>query len=147
VIYGFNARPDGSARAAAKVAGIEVRTFAIIYELLDDIESLMVGELAPDEVETFLGVADVRATFRSPRFGLIAGCYVTEGSINRNARARVVRDGVVVHDGRISSLRRFKEDVQQVQTGYECGIGIANFRDVKDGDTIESYVVKEIART
>ena len=147
VIYGFNARPDASARAAAKVAGIEVRTFAIIYELLDDIELMMVGELAPDEVETFLGVAEVRATFRSPRFGLIAGCYVTEGSINRNARARVVRDGVVVHDGKISSLRRFKEDLQQVQTGYECGIGIANFRDVKDGDTIESYVVKEIART
>ncbi len=147
VIYGFNTRPDASARAAAKVAGIEVRTFAIIYELLDDIESMMVGELAPDEVETFLGVAEVRATFRSPRFGLIAGCYVTEGSINRNARARVVRDGVVVHDGRISSLRRFKEDLQQVQTGYECGIGIVNFRDVKDGDTIESYVVKEIART
>ncbi len=147
VIYGFNARPDASARAAAKLAGIEVRTFAIIYELLDDIESMMVGELSPDEVETFLGVAEVRATFRAPRYGLIAGCYVTEGSINRNARARVVRDGVVVHDGRISSLRRFKEDVQQVQTGYECGIGIVNFRDVKDGDTIESYEVKEIART
>lgn len=107
----------------------------------------MVGELSPDEVETFLGVAQVRETFRSPRFGLIAGCYVTEGIINRNARARVVRDGVVVHDGNVSSLRRFKEDVQQVQTGYECGIGIANFRDVKEGDTIESYDVKEIART
>ncbi len=147
VIYGFNARPDASARAAAKKAGIEIRTFAIIYELLDDIESLMVGELSPDEVETFLGVAEVRATFRAPRYGLIAGCYVTEGGINRNARARVVRDGVVVHDGRISSLRRFKEDVQQVQTGYECGIGIVNFRDVKEGDTIESYEVKEIART
>jgi len=147
VIYGFNARPDASARAAAKKAGIEVRTFAIIYELLDDIESMMVGELSPDEVETFLGVAEVRATFRAPRYGLIAGCYVTEGSINRNARARVVRDGVVVHDGKISSLRRFKEDVQQVQTGYECGIGIVNFRDVKEGDTIESYEVKEIART
>lgn len=147
VIYGFNARPDASARAAAKVAGIEVRTFAIIYELLDDIELMMVGELSPDEVETFLGVAEVRATFSAPRYGLIAGCYVTEGSINRNARARVVRDGVVVHDGRISSLRRFKEDVQQVQTGYECGIGIVNFRDVKEGDTIESYEINEIART
>ncbi len=147
VIYGFNSRPDASARAAAKKSGIEVRTFAIIYELLDDIESMMVGELAPDEVESFLGVAEVRATFRAPRFGLIAGCYVTEGSINRNARARVVRDGVVVHDGKISSLRRFKEDVQQVQIGYECGIGIANFRDVKEGDTIESYDIKEIART
>ncbi len=147
VIYGFNARPDVSARAAAKEEGIEVRTFSIIYELLDDVESMMVGELAPDEIETFLGVAEVRATFRAPRFGLIAGCYVTEGSISRNARARVVRDGVVVHDGRISSLRRFKDDVQQVQTGFECGIGIANFRDVKEGDTIESYEVKEIART
>jgi translation initiation factor IF-2 len=147
VIYGFNARPDASARAAAAEAGIEVRTFAIIYELLDDIESMMVGELSPDEVETFLGVAEVRATFRAPRYGLIAGCYVTEGSINRNARARVVRDGVVVHDGRISSLRRFKDDAQQVPTGFECGIGIANFRDVKEGDMIESYEVKEIART
>jgi translation initiation factor IF-2 len=147
LIYGFNARPDASARAAAKDAGIDIRTFSIIYELLDDIESMLVGELAPDEVESFLGVAEVRATFRAPRFGLVAGCYVTEGSINRNARARLVRDGVVVYDGRIASLRRFKEDLQNVQTGYECGIGLANFRDVKEGDTIESYEVKEIART
>ena len=147
LIYGFNARPDASARAAAKDAGIDIRTFPIIYELLDDIESMLVGELAPDEVESFLGVAEVRATFRAPRFGFVAGCYVTEGSINRNARARLVRDGVVVYDGRIASLRRFKEDVQSVQTGYECGIGLANFRDVKEGDTIESYDVKEIART
>ena len=147
LIYGFNARPDASARAAAKDAGIDIRTFPIIYELLDDIESMLVGELAPDEVESFLGVAEVRATFRAPRFGFVAGCYVTEGSINRNAKARLVRDGVVVYDGRIASLRRFKEDVQNVQTGYECGIGLANFRDVKEGDTIESYDVKEIART
>ena len=147
LIYGFNARPDASARAAAKDAGIDIRTFSIIYELLDDIESMLVGELAPDEVESFLGVAEVRATFRAPRFGLVAGCYVTEGSINRNARARLVRDGVVVYDGRIASLRRFKEDLQSVQTGFECGIGLANFRDVKEGDTIESYEVNEIART
>lgn len=147
VIYGFNARPDTSARAAAKDAGIDIRTFSIIYELLDDIESLLIGELAPEEVEEFLGVAEVRATFRAPRYGLVAGCYVTEGTINRNARARLVRDGVVVYDGRIASLRRFKEDMQQVQTGYECGIGLANFKDIKEGDTIESYEVKEIART
>ena len=147
LIYGFNARPDASARAAAKEAGIDIRTFSIIYELLDDIESMLVGELAPDEVETFLGVAEVRAVFRAPRFGLVAGCYVTEGSINRNARARLVREGVVVYDGRMTSLRRFKDDVQSVQTGYECGIGLANFRDIKEGDTIESYEVNEIART
>jgi translation initiation factor IF-2 len=147
VIYGFNARPDAPARNAAKEAGIDIRTFSIIYELLDDVEQLLVGELAPERVETFLGVAEVRATFRAPRYGLVAGCYVTEGVINRNARARLVRDGVVVYEGRIASLRRFKDDVQQVQTGFECGIGLENFRDIKEGDTIESYEVREVART
>lgn len=147
IIYGFNARPDAQARSAAKEQGIDIRTFSIIYELLDDIESLLVGELSPEEVETFLGVAEVRATFRAPRYGLVAGCYVTEGTINRNARARLVRDGVVVYDGRIASLRRFKDDVNQVQTGFECGIGLENFRDIKEGDTIESYELREVART
>ena len=147
IIYGFNARPDASARAAAKEASIDIRTFSIIYELLDDIEFLLVGELAPEEVETFLGVAEVRQVFRAPRLGLVAGSYVTEGSINRNARARLVRDGVVIYDGTIVSLRRFKDDVQTVATGFECGIGLANFRDIKEGDTIESYEVREVART
>ncbi|MCZ7533382.1 MAG: translation initiation factor IF-2 [Acidimicrobiia bacterium] len=147
IIYGFNVRPDAPAREAAKKAGIDIRTFSIIYELLDDVESLLVGELSPDEVENFLGVAEVRQVFRAPRLGLVAGSYVTEGSINRNARARLVRDGVVVYDGKIASLRRFKDDVPSVAAGYECGIGLANFRDIKEGDTIESYEVKEIART
>jgi translation initiation factor IF-2 len=147
IIYGFNSRPDAAARAAAKESGIDIRTFAIIYELLDDVEQLLVGELAPEEVESFLGVAEVRATFRSPRYGVIAGSYVTEGVINRNARTRLVRDGVVVYDGRVASLRRFKDDVQQVQVGFECGIGLENFRDIKEGDTIESYEVREVART
>ena len=147
IVYGFNSRPDATARAAAKKAGIDVRTFSIIYELLDDVESLLVGELTPDVVETFLGVAEVRQMFRAPRLGAVAGSHVSEGSINRNARTRLVRDGVVVYDGRIVSLRRFKEDVQTVATGFECGIGLANFRDIKEGDTIESYEVKEVART
>jgi translation initiation factor IF-2 len=147
IIYGFNARPDAQARSAAKEQGIDIRTFSIIYELLDDVESLLVGELTPEEIETFLGVAEVRATFRAPRYGLVAGSYVTEGTINRNARARLVRDGVVVYDGRIASLRRFKDDVNQVQTGFECGIGLENFRDIKEGDTIESYELREVART
>ena len=147
IIYGFNTRPDASARSAAKKSGIDIRTFPIIYELLDDVEQLLVGELAPDEVETFLGVADVRATFRAPRYGLVAGSYVTEGVISRNARVRLVRDGVVVYDGKITSLRRFKDDVQQVQAGFECGIGLENFRDIKEGDTIESYEVRQVART
>jgi len=146
VIYGFNARPDASARATAREAAIDIRTFSIIYELLDDVESLLVGELSPEEVENFLGVAEVRQVFRAPRLGTVAGSYVTEGAINRNARARLVRDGVVIYDGTIVSLRRFKDDVQTVATGYECGIGLANFRDIKEGDTIESYVVREVAR-
>jgi translation initiation factor IF-2 len=147
VIYGFNVRPDAGARRAAKDRGIDIRTFAIIYELLDDVEALLVGKLAPEEVERFIGVAEVRATFRAPRYGMVAGCYVTEGEINRNARARLVRNGVVVYDGRIASLRRFKDDVPTVATGFECGIGLENFRDVKEGDVIESYEVREVART
>jgi len=147
IIYGFNVRPDSGARKAAKDQGIDIRTFSIIYELLEDVEGLLVGELAPEEVETFLGVAEVRATFRAPRLGTVAGCYVTEGEINRNARARLVRDGVVVYDGRIVSLRRFKEDVASVAAGFECGIGLDNFRDIKEGDTIESFEIREVART
>ena len=147
IIYGFNVRPDTGARTEAKARAIDIRTFRIIYELLDDLEAMLVGELAPEEVETFLGVAAVRATFRAPRFGVVAGAYVTEGVINRNARARLVRDGVVIHDGRIASLRRFKDDVPTVNTGFECGIAFENYRDIKEGDTIESYEVREIART
>ncbi len=147
IIYGFNVRPDTGARKAAKEQGIDIRTFSIIYELLEDVEGLLVGELAPEEVETFLGVADVRATFRAPRLGMVAGCYVTEGEISRNARARLVRDGIVVYDGRIVSLRRFKDDVASVAAGFECGIGLENFRDIKEGDTIESFEIREVART
>jgi translation initiation factor IF-2 len=147
IIYGFNSRPDAPARAEAKKTAIDIRTFSIIYELLDDVESLLVGELSPEEIEQFLGVAEVREVFRAPRLGSVAGSYVTEGSINRNARARLVRDGVVVYDGAIVSLRRFKDDVQTVATGFECGIGLSKFRDIKVVDTIESFEVREIART
>jgi translation initiation factor IF-2 len=147
IIYGFNARPDAAARSAAKESAIDIRTFSIIYELLDDVELLLVGELHPEEVENFLGVAEVRQVFRAPKLGLVAGSYVTEGSISRNARARLVRDGVVVYDGRIVSLRRFKDDVQTVAIGFECGIGLAKFKDIKEGDKIESYEVNEVVRT
>jgi translation initiation factor IF-2 len=147
IIFGFNVRPDTKSRKAAEAAGIEVRTYRIIYELLDDIEAILVGRLAPEEVETILGTAEVRATFRAPRFGTIAGSYVTEGEITRGARARLVRDGVVVHDGTIGSLRRFKDDVRSVASGFECGIGLDNFRDIKEGDVLEAYEVREVART
>jgi len=147
VILGFGVRPDAKSRRAAEEVGIEIRTYRIIYELLDDIEAMLVGRLAPESVERILGVAEVRAVFRSPRFGSIAGCYVTEGELTRGARARLVRNGVVTYDGAIASLRRFKDDVRSVAAGFECGVGLENFRDVKEGDVIEAYEVQEVART
>ncbi len=147
IVFGFNVRPDGKARKAAEQRGIDIRTYRIIYELLEDIEAILVGQLAPEEQEVLLGAAEVRATFRAPRFGMVAGCYVTEGEMVRNARVRLVREGVVAYDGKIGSLRRFKDDVPRVAAGFECGIGLENFRDVKEGDVLESYEVREVART
>ena len=147
IVFGFNVRPDANARKAAEAAGIEVRTYRIIYELLDDIEAMLVGRLAPDEIERVTGAAEVRATFRAPRFGTIAGSYVTEGEITRGSKVRLVRNGVVVYDGTIASLRRFKDDVRAVAAGFECGIALENFRDVKEGDVMETYEVREVART
>jgi translation initiation factor IF-2 len=147
VVIGFNVRPEPKARKAAEEAGIEIRTYGIIYEALDDIEQMLVGQLAPEELEQVLGTAEVRAVFRVPRVGAVAGCYVIEGVVQRGARARLIRDGIVIHDGVISSLRRFKDDVREVASGFECGIGLENFNDVKEGDSIENYLIREVART
>jgi translation initiation factor IF-2 len=147
VIVGFNVRPEPKARRAAEEAGVEIRTYGIIYELLDEIEQMLVGQLAPDEEEVVLGTAEVRATFKVPRSGTIAGCYVIEGTVQRGAKARLLRDGVVIHDGVVSSLKRFKDDVREVQSGFECGMGFENYDDIKEGDHIEVYVVREVART
>jgi translation initiation factor IF-2 len=146
VVVGFNVRPDGKTRRLAEEKGIEIRTYGIIYELLEELEQMLVGRLAPDEVEAVLGTAEVRAVFKVPRIGAIAGSYVTEGEIVRNARARLLRNGVVVFDGVIGSLRRFKDDVRSVASGFECGIGLAGFNDVKEGDVIEAYQIREVAR-
>jgi translation initiation factor IF-2 len=146
VVIGFNVRPDGKTRRLAEEKAIEIRTYRVIYELLDEIEQMLVGKLAPEEVEVILGVAEVRATFKVPRAGTIAGSYVTEGEITRNSKARLLRDGIVVFDGVIGSLRRFKDDVRSVAAGFECGIGLAGFNDVKEGDMIEAYQVQEVAR-
>jgi translation initiation factor IF-2 len=146
VIIGFNVRPDGKTRRLAEDKGIEIRTYRIIYELLEEIEAMLVGKLAPEEVEAVLGSAEVRAIFKVPRLGSIAGCYVTEGEIVRNSKARLLRDGVVIFDGVIGSLRRFKDDVRSVAAGFECGIGLAGYNDVKEGDIIEAYQVTEVAR-
>ena len=146
IVVGFNVRPDAKARELAEREGVDVRLYRVIYDAIADIRSAVSGMLKPEERETELGRAEVRATFRVPRLGVVAGCMVVQGTIVRNARARVVRDGVVVYEGRIGSLRRFKDDVREVAEGYECGIGIENFQDVKEGDVIEAFEVREVAR-
>src|SRR5918994_6482 len=146
IVVGFNVRPDVQARDLAEREGVDVRLYRVIYDAIDDIRNALGGMLKPEQRETQLGRAEVRAVFRVPRVGQVAGSYVLEGTIIRNARARVIRDGVVAYDGRIGSLRRFKDDVREVSEGFECGIGIENFNDVKEGDIIEAYEVREVAR-
>jgi translation initiation factor IF-2 len=146
IVVGFNVRPDANARELADREGVDVRLYRVIYEAIDDIRSALSGMLKPEEKEIELGRAEVRALFRVPRVGVVAGSYVVSGNITRNSRARVVRDGAVVYEGRIASLRRFKDDVREVAEGFECGISIENFQDVHEGDIIEAYEVREVAR-
>jgi translation initiation factor IF-2 len=147
VVVGFNVRPSAGAAALAEKEGVDVRLYRVIYEAIDDVRAALTGLLAPERREEELGHAEVRALFRVPRVGVVAGCYVQQGKIVRGSRARLVRDGVIVYDGRIDSLRRFKEDVREVAENYECGIGLENFQDVKEGDVIEAYEVREVARS
>ena len=146
VIIGFNVRPEPNARKAAERDGVDIRVYRIIYNLLDDVKLAMVGLLDPEFKEQVLGRAQVRQTFKIPG-GVIAGSYVQEGKITRFAEARVLRDNVIIHEGKISSLKRFKDDVREVTHGYECGIGIDRFNDVKDGDVIEAFVMVKVERT
>jgi translation initiation factor IF-2 len=147
IIVGFGVRGEPRAMADAEQYGIQVRFYRVIYELLDDVKNAMVGLLAPIKQESSLGRVEVRDTFTIPKIGTIAGCYVTGGTIRRNAFARLLRDNRVIHEGKMSSLRRFKDDVKEVQAGFECGIGLENFNDVKIGDVIDVYEIKEIAPT
>jgi translation initiation factor IF-2 len=147
IVVGFNVRPDRGAREVAEREGVDVRLYRVIYQAVDDIRQALSGLLAPGEEEVELGRAEVRATFRVPKLGVVAGCLVSKGVLTRNARARLVRDGTVVYDGKIASLRRFKDDVREVQEGFECGAGLENFQDVKEGDVIEAYEVREVARS
>ncbi len=146
-IIGFNVRPNRRARELAETHGVEIRSYEIIYKLIEDIEAAMVGMLAPTYEEVVTGEAEVREIFRVPRVGAIAGCYVRNGSITRGSRVRFLRDGVVIWKGAISSLRRFKEDVREVQAGYECGIGLTDFQDLHEGDVIETYEEREVPRS
>ncbi|MSR23288.1 MAG: translation initiation factor IF-2 [Gemmatimonadetes bacterium] len=147
IIVGFRVRPDMNARLLAEHDGIEIHLYEVIYEAVDDITKAMEGMLSPESREKILGSAEVRETFKISKVGTIAGCYVAEGVIDRKGKVRLIRDGSVVYTGEISSLKRFKDDAREVRDGYECGIAIANFNDVKVGDLIECYVVEEIART
>lgn len=143
-VLGFNVRPDRKAREMADHENVEIRNYEIIYKLLEDIESAMVGMLVPEFEEIVTGEAEVREIYKIPRIGAIAGCYILEGKISRGSKVRFLRDGTIIWKGDISSLRRFKEDVQEVASGYECGIGLSDFQDLKDGDIIETYDEREI---
>ncbi|MDA1082424.1 MAG: translation initiation factor IF-2 [Gemmatimonadetes bacterium] len=147
IIIGFHVRPDNKARTAAEREGVDIRLYKIIYEAVSDVRSALEGMLRPEEKEVILGDAEVRETFKVSKIGTIAGCHVRTGIINRQARVRIVRDGKEVYDGIIASLRRFKDDVKEVKDGFECGIGIENFNDVKVGDVIECYKKESVART
>ena len=146
-IIGFNVRPDRKAREAADKADVEIRTYEIIYKLLEDIEQAMVGMLAPEYEEVVTGDAEVREIFRVPKIGAIAGCYVQDGVISRGSKVRFLRDGTIIWKGTITSLKRFKDDASEVRAGFECGIGLSDFQDLKPGDIIETYEEREVART
>jgi translation initiation factor IF-2 len=146
VVIGFNVRPEPKAASLAEREGIDIRLYTVIYDALNDLRDALEGLLEPTRQEKVLGRAEVRQTFTVSGQGVIAGCFVTEGKMQRGSQARLLRDHVVVHDGRMGSLRRFKEDVREVASGYECGIGLENFQDVKVGDVIEGYEVEEVAR-
>jgi len=147
IIIGFHVRPDNNARAAAEREGVDLKLYRVIYEAVDDVRAALSGMLRPEEREVTLGEAEVRQLFRVPRIGVVAGCLVRSGIITRQGRVRVVRDAVEIYDGTIASLRRFKDDVREVRDGFECGIGIEHFNDLKVGDVIECYRKEEVART
>jgi len=149
IVIGFNVRPDRNANEVAERDGLDMRMHSVIYHVTDEIKKAMAGLLEPTKKEMRLGTAEVRETFKVPKFGFVAGCMVTEGLIARtgDAHARLLRDNIVVHEGRIGSLRRFKDDVNEVKTGLECGIAFERFKDVKVGDVIEAFTVEEVAAT
>ena len=146
VIIGFNVRPSAAVTAMADRDGVEIRTYRVIYDVIDDVEAAMKGMLDPEYKEVILGNVEIRNTFKVPGVGIVGGAYVTDGKVVRNAEVRLVRDGIVIHEGKISSLKRFKDDAKEVAQGYECGIGIENYNDIKEGDIIECFQMEEIKR-
>jgi translation initiation factor IF-2 len=147
VVVGFNVRPAGKASVLAEREGVEIKTYDIIYELLDDVRDMMQGLLPKERREKFLGRAEVRDTFSIPKIGTVAGCGVQEGKITRSALLRLFRDNIKIYDGKVGSLRRFKDDVREVAQGYECGVTIDGYNDIRVGDVIEAYEIEEVAAT
>jgi len=147
IIIGFNVRANAQARELARREGVEIRYHSIIYELLDEVKANLSGMLTPGSRETILGHAEIREVFSITKVGKIAGCRVIDGLIRRGARLRLLRDDIVIYDGALGSLKRFKDDVREVREGFECGIGVEGYNDVREGDVIEAYEVEEVART
>jgi translation initiation factor IF-2 len=146
-VIGFNVRPDRQARALADTEKVEMRLYEVIYQVLDDVNNALLGMLKPEFEEVVTGDAEVREIFGVPRIGKIAGCFVRNGVITRGSKVRFLREGTIIWKGSIASLRRFKDDVREVREGFECGIGLENYQDLKAGDVIETYEDREIART
>jgi translation initiation factor IF-2 len=147
VIIGFNARADAAARKLAEANGVDIRYYNIIYEAVDDVKAAMTGMLSPEKRENAVGLVEIRQVFRISKVGAVAGCYVTEGLVRRGSRIRLLRDNVVIHEGELDSLKRFKDDVREVKAGFECGLSLKNFNDIKEGDQLEAFEVVEVART
>lgn len=147
IIIGFNVRPEAKGKKLAEAEGVDVRFYKVIYDAIDDIKAAMAGKLSPDEVEKVTGSAEVRDVFQAPKVGTIAGCYMTDGYAVRHSNVRVLREGVLIYDGKLESLKRFKDDVKEVKSGYECGMSIEKFNDVKVGDSFEFYIIEEVAAT
>jgi translation initiation factor IF-2 len=146
VILAFGVRPVGDARAVADREGVEIRPYQVIYRAIEELRDAMQGMLAPEEVEETLGTAEVRQTFRASRVGTIAGCHVLDGQVTRGSKVRLIRDGTVVYDGEIGSLRRFNDDVREVSAGFDCGIVLRDFADIKEGDVLETYATRQVER-
>jgi translation initiation factor IF-2 len=146
VILAFNVRPVGDARAVAEREGVEIRHYSVIYRAIEELRDAMQGMLAPEEVEETLGIVEVRQIFRASRVGTIAGSHVLEGRVTRGSKVRLVRDGTVIYSGEIASLRRFNEDVREVAAGYDCGIVVKDYADLKEGDMLEAYATRQVER-
>ena len=146
IVVGFNVRPDAAAQASAQRANVDIRMYRVIYDAIDEIEAAMKGMLAPKYREAVIGHAEVRQTYKVSAIGTIAGCYVKDGKVTRDSKVRVLRDNIVIYEGEIGSLQRFKDSVKEVAQNYECGLSIDKFNDIKEGDIFECYVMEEIPR-